>query len=123
RARAPLVVSLSGSFCLWPWLGCCAARQAHREHRALARLAGHGHVAAHHARELARDGKPKPGAAVAARGEGIGLGEILEKFRLLFGRHTDAAVRDGKLDPVAAVRHLTHPQRNLALLRELTGIA
>jgi hypothetical protein len=34
-----------------------AARQAHREHRALARLARHGHVAAHHARELARESK------------------------------------------------------------------
>ena len=32
-------------------------RQAHREDRALARLAGHGHVAAHHARELAGDGE------------------------------------------------------------------
>jgi hypothetical protein len=30
-----------------------AARQPHREDRALARFAGHRHVAAHHARELA----------------------------------------------------------------------
>jgi hypothetical protein len=30
-----------------------AARQSHREHRALARFARHGHVATHHARELA----------------------------------------------------------------------
>ncbi len=29
--------------------------QAHREHRPLARLARHGHVTAHHARELAAD--------------------------------------------------------------------
>src|SRR6516225_8097135 len=34
-----------------------APRQPHREHRALARLACHSHVAAHHARELAREGK------------------------------------------------------------------
>jgi hypothetical protein len=33
------------------------ARQAHREHRAFARLARHGYVAAHHARELARAGQ------------------------------------------------------------------
>jgi hypothetical protein len=39
-----------------------AAREAHREHRALARLAGYRHVAAHHARELAREGKAEPGA-------------------------------------------------------------
>jgi tripartite-type tricarboxylate transporter receptor subunit TctC len=37
-----------------------AARQAHREHRALARLARYGHVAAHHARELAGDGEAEP---------------------------------------------------------------
>jgi hypothetical protein len=30
-----------------------ATRQAHREYRALARLARHGHVATHHGRELA----------------------------------------------------------------------
>jgi hypothetical protein len=46
-----------------------AARQAHREDRALARLARHGHVAAHHARELARESKAEPRSAVAARGQ------------------------------------------------------
>src|SRR5436190_9188613 len=61
-------------------------------------------VAPHHARELARDGKAEPSAAVAARGQGIGLGEILKQFRLLLRRHADAAIRDGKLDPVASVR-------------------
>src|SRR5437867_4957246 len=35
-------------------------RQAHREHRAFARLAGDGHVAAHQARELAGDGESQP---------------------------------------------------------------
>src|SRR5262245_40034054 len=54
-------------FRLWLWLGCCAARQPHRKDRALARLARHGHVAPHHARELARDGKPEPRPTVAAR--------------------------------------------------------
>jgi hypothetical protein len=35
----------------------------------------------------------------------------------------DAAVRNGKLDPAASVRHLAHSQRDLALFRELAGIA
>src|SRR5512132_325032 len=61
-------------------LGVRAARQAHREHRSLARFAGHGHVAAHHACELAREGKAKAGAAVAPRGQGIGLSKFLEQF-------------------------------------------
>src|SRR5262245_9574305 len=40
------------------WCLCVrAARQTHRKHRALARLARHGDVPAHHARELAREGK------------------------------------------------------------------
>ena len=52
-----------------PRSGCGAARQAHREHRTFARFARHCYVAAHHARELAGDRKPKPGSAVAARGQ------------------------------------------------------
>src|SRR5262249_1443406 len=57
-----------------------APRQAHGEYRALARLARHGHVAAHHARELAREGKAEPRAAELLRGRGIGLGELLEQL-------------------------------------------
>src|SRR6516165_12481561 len=60
-----------------------AARQAHREYRTLARFARHGHVPAHHARELAGDGKAEPRTAVAPRRQGIALGEILKQFRLL----------------------------------------
>src|SRR6516165_1938036 len=60
-------------FRLWLWLGCRAARQAHREHRALARLARHRHVAAHHARELAGDGKAEPRATEPLRSRGISL--------------------------------------------------
>src|SRR5262245_3258938 len=55
-------------FRLWLQLGCRAARQPHRKHGALARLARHGHVATHHAPELAGDGKAKPGPTVAPRG-------------------------------------------------------
>src|SRR5919198_197971 len=39
------------------WLAFGAARYAHRKYRALARLARHGHVAAHHACEPAADGE------------------------------------------------------------------
>ena len=73
------------------WSACNrAAGQSHRKHRAFARLAGHRHVTAHHASELAGDRKAEPRAAVAARGQGIGLGEFLEQFRLLFGGQADA---------------------------------
>jgi hypothetical protein len=44
--------------------------------------------------ELAGDGKAKPCPAVAARGQGIGLGEILKQFGLLFGCHADASIHD-----------------------------
>jgi hypothetical protein len=70
------------------------AGQAHRKDRALARLARHGHIAAHHARELARERKAEPGAPVAARRERIGLGEILEQLRLLLGGDPDDGVGD-----------------------------
>jgi hypothetical protein len=96
---------------LQPRLCSHVAGQAHREHRALARLARHRHVAAHHARELPRERKAESGSAVASRGQGVRLGEILEQFRLLFCREADAAIRDGKLDPVASVgeRRLDDP--------------
>jgi hypothetical protein len=77
-------------------------RQASGEHRALARLAGHGHVAAHHARELAWNRKAEPRPAITTRSQGIRLGEFLEQLRLLFGSEADAGIRDRKLDPVAA---------------------
>src|SRR5262249_31442385 len=83
-----------------------ATRQAHRKDRAFARLARHCHVAAHHARELAREGKAKPRAAEALRRGGIGLAELLEQLSLLLRRHANAGVGDGELDEVAAIAHL-----------------
>src|SRR5260221_13208629 len=71
------------------WSGWRATRQAYGEHRPFARFARHGHVAAHHAGELAREGKAEPRSAVAPRGQGIGMGEFLKKFRLLFGGQAD----------------------------------
>jgi hypothetical protein len=50
------------------WRLCVrAARQAHCKSRAFARLARHCHVAAHHAGELAANGKAETGAAEALR--------------------------------------------------------
>src|SRR5262245_57172404 len=49
----------------------CTARQPHREHRTLAWLARHGHVATHHARELARQRKAEAGSTIAPRSQGI----------------------------------------------------
>src|SRR5262249_9994074 len=86
-------------------------------------LACHRHVAAHFARELAGDRKAELRPAVAPCCERIGLGEILEQFCLVLGRYADTIIRDRKLDPFASVRHLAHPQRDLALFRELAGIA
>jgi hypothetical protein len=111
-------------------MGSCvlAAWQAHREYRAFARLTRYGHIATHHAREFAGEGKAEPRPPIAARGQGIGLGEFLEQFRLLFGGQADTGIRDGKLNPVVSVRHLAHPQRDLArvnlqaLLNKLSGI-
>ena len=48
-------------------LGARAARQAHCKSRAFARLARYCHVAAHHAGELAANGKAETGAAEALR--------------------------------------------------------
>src|SRR5262249_20901301 len=41
----------------------------------------------------------------------------------LLRRHANAAIGNRKLDPVASLRHLAHPQSDLALLGELAGIA
>src|SRR5215469_15851348 len=106
------------------WRLCVvAAWQPHREHRAFARLARHRHVAAHHARELAREGKPEPRAAEALSGRGIGLAELLEQLRLLLRGHANAGIGDGELDEVAAIGHLACRKLNLAFLGELAGIA
>jgi hypothetical protein len=78
-------------------------RQAHRKHRAFARVACHGHVAAHHARKLARQRKAEARPAIAARGQGISLGEVLEQFRLLLGAQADATVGDGKPEALAVM--------------------
>ena len=83
-------------------LGGRAGRQAHGEHRAFAQLARHRPVAAHHARELAGDGKAEPRAAEALSGRGIGLAELLEQLCLLLRSPATAGVGDRELDEAAA---------------------
>src|SRR5262245_24160738 len=106
------------------WCLCVrAARQTHRKHRALARLARRGDVPAHHARELAREGKSETRAAKALRRAGIGLAELLEQLSLLLRSHADAGVSNRELDPVATAGNPARPQPDLAFLGELAGIA
>src|SRR5215831_11558472 len=100
-----------------------AARQAEGEDRALARLACHGHIAAHHARELAGDGEAKTSAAKPLRGRGIGLAELLEQLSLLLRSHANAGVSDRELDEPAAIAHLACRKLDLARFGELAGIA
>src|SRR6516225_6202553 len=100
-----------------------AARQAYRKNRTFARLARHRHVAAHHARELAGDGKAEARAAEALSGRGVGLSELLEQLGLLLRSHADAGVGDGELDEVAAITHPACGKLDLARFGELAGIA
>src|SRR5262249_16693278 len=86
-----------------PLISLPAARQGHRKDRALAWLARHGHVATHHAREFAGNGKTEPRATVALCGRGVGLDELLEQLCLLLKSHADAGVGDRELDPVVTV--------------------
>src|SRR5262245_8629717 len=98
-----------------------AGRQAHRKDRTLPQFARHRHVPAHHACELAREGKAEPGAPETLCSRGIGLAELLEQLSLLLRSHANAGVSDRELDPVATVGDPTRPQPDLAFLGELAG--
>jgi hypothetical protein len=111
-ARAPLVLSLSGLFCLWLWLRCCAVRQPHSEYRTLARFACHRHVATHHAREFAGDSEPEPSPPKALSGRGIGLRELLEQLGLLYPCAGDG---DSGADVVANSRREGHSAATAAI--------
>src|ERR1019366_1738666 len=62
------------------------------ETTAVAGLALHPHVAAHHLHQAHRNGEPQAGAAVLARGGTIGLREGFEDLLLLLRRDADARV-------------------------------
>src|SRR5262245_49799345 len=104
-------------------LRCRADGQSHREYGALARLARHGHLAPHHARQLARDGEAKPRSAELLRGGCIGLAKFFKQLCLLLRRHANASIRDGELEEAAAIAHLACHKLNLALLGEFASIA
>src|SRR5262249_36371572 len=104
-----------------PRLAFRAARQAHRKHRTLAVLAGHRHIAAHHARKLAGDSESEPCAAVLFRGRSLGLGKLLKQLVQLRGRHADAGIDDRELDDAAAVDDSARPQAHLAFFGELAS--
>src|SRR5262249_11158408 len=114
-------ITSSGSR-LWP-LFVRTSWQAHRKHRPLAGLARHGHVTAHHARELAREGKAKSRAPETLCSRGIGLAELLEQLGLLLRRHANAGISDRELDPVATVGDPARPQPDFAFPGELARIA
>src|SRR5262245_26972300 len=120
--RRSKLAPVSAAFCsLWLSVGVCG--QAHGEHRAFARLARHGHVATHHAREPAGEGETESGAAEVLSGRGIGLAELLEQLCLLLRGHADAGFGDGELDEIAAIAHLACHKLHLARFGELAGIA
>src|SRR5262249_14131936 len=102
---------------------CGATPPPHPKERTLARVSCHGDVAAHHACELAREGKAEPRAAEVLSSRGIGLAELLEQLCLLLRRHANAGVGDSELDGVTAIAHLACRKLDLARFGELAGIA
>src|SRR5215211_6707448 len=62
-------------------------------------------LAAHQLDELARDGQAEAGAAVAARGRRVGLGEGLEQATDRVARDPDAGVADIEAHVVALAAH------------------
>src|SRR5439155_25816706 len=83
--------------------------------------------------ELAADGEPEPGAAVAPAGAGIGLLEGLEDDLLLLEGNADAGVADLESDHrwrlpqdrvirVPSSRSVRYAQSDAAALGELEGI-
>ena len=108
-------------------------RQVEGERAALAVDAGEADFAAQEHGQLAADGQAQAGAAVLARGAGVGLLERLEDEPLLLGRHADARVLDGEGDDLLGLaqhRVIDAPARrgeadadiHMALRRELDGV-
>ena len=77
-------------------------RQVERERAALAVDAGEPDLAAEQHGQFAADGQAQAGAAVLARGAGVGLLEGLEDQPLLLRRDADAGVLDREGDDLLA---------------------
>ena len=81
------------------------------EARANAGFALHAGAAAHQLGQTPHDGQAQPGAAVAARGRAVDLGEGLEQLRLFVGR-----------DAYAAVPHRKFQQGQVVIALDLPGL-
>ena len=94
------------------------------ERAAHARLAAHAHLAAHQLRQLLADGQAEAGAAMFARGGGVGLLERLEQAVDFQLREADAAVAHFEAQQATAGvgHHLAHAHVDAALFAELDGV-
>ncbi len=82
--------------------------ERHRNARAQAFGAGDLDRAAHQLDQLARDGEPEAGAAVAAAGLGFALLERLEQAPLRLGAHADAGIVHAEAEFLAPFGRLQH---------------
>ncbi len=94
------------------------------EHRALARGALHPDASPHQLDQIFGNGQSEAGAAVFARGRGIGLVERLEQALALLGRHADTGVLHPKMQfhIVFGLGDGFNTQHDLALLGELDRV-
>ena len=108
-------------------------RQVEGEGAALSVHAGEADFAAEEHGQFAADRQAETGAAVLARGAGVGLLERLEDQPLLLRRHADAGVFDGERDDLLgiaehgvirapAVRGQGDADVDMALSGELDGV-
>ena len=98
RARSTARIRAGAGDCARAVRAGVVQRQVEREGAALAVHAGQPDLAAEQHRQLAADGQAEAGAAVLARGAGVGLLEGLEDQPLLLRRDADAGVLDGEGD-------------------------
>ena len=94
------------------------------ENGALARLALHPDLAAHHQDKLADNGQPQAGAAILSGGGAVGLGKALEQVFLLFRGNADAGIThfNAQHHPGSKGGQTPHPNPHLALMGELDGV-
>ncbi|MNU80360.1 hypothetical protein D3C71_699910 [compost metagenome] len=109
----------------WPLHGRAQTQsRCEPEGAALAWRAVHAHLAAHQAGQFLGNRQAQAGAAVLARGGGVGLLERAKQARLLFFGQADARVLHFKAQQHALgiPRCFAYPHDDLALVRELDGI-